>query len=470
MNRTAILYIAERCNQQCVFCLEQDGSWNEFVDPTTQQVFDVLDRLRAQGGDHITFMGGETFFRKDLPRIVHRAKEIGFTRVGVTTNGTVLAKKGFIASLRKAGLDFVELSIHGHTPELANAISRSAITFERQARALAELEEERLHTIVNVVVCRENKDHLVDVARYVLDGHPALPVRFKLKFVSLQGWAASGAEAGREVPLGYDDVDFVAVGDFLASRGADFWFYNVPLCRLGAHAHRSHELSTLSVDERYFDMDHRSSDDYYDSGSQLEGRVWPARACGECTLRPVCPGLEEQHRLACGDGALASRTDDPEPLVRFALSDRGADPDSARLRLEALRRDPRPALFVRNRPDGALRFAHPDDAQPFDLLLEPARDDKPSFFRTARFALSYRARTPGEREPGPRSRALLDAAADALEAADTAGLSIDEAAERVRCAAPAPWTAEAKLSVSSEPRRKKWQLPVLEVAPAVSRA
>ena len=464
MNRTAILYIAERCNQQCVFCLEQDGSWNEFVDPTTQQVFDVLERLRGQGGQHITFMGGETFFRKDLPRIVSQAKELGFTRVGVTTNGTVLAKAGFIASLRKAGLDFVELSIHGHTEALANAISRSNITYERQARAMRELEQEGLHTIVNVVVCRENHQHLVDVARYVLDTYPALRVRFKLKFVSLQGWALSGADAGTERPLGYDEVDFVAAGDFLARRNADFWVYNVPLCRLGAHARRAHELSTISVDENYFDMDHRSSDDYYDSGNQLEGRVWPTASCGPCTLRPVCPGLEEQHRLACGAGALATRSDDPEPLVRFALADRGADPDEAPARLAALARAPRPPVFVRNRPDGAIRFVHPDEALPFDLLLEPMREGKNAFHVAGPFALSYRLRSDDERQPSRQMMTLLLAARAAVDAAASAGVTLEEASDRVRRAAPAPWVAQARLAVSAEPRRKKWQLPVLEVA------
>ena len=55
----------------------------------------------AAGARHITFMGGETFFRKDLGRILAHARDVGFTRVGVTTNGTVLSKKGFIGDLVK---------------------------------------------------------------------------------------------------------------------------------------------------------------------------------------------------------------------------------------------------------------------------------------------------------------------------------------------------------------------------------
>ena len=140
------------------------------------------------------------FFRKDLPQILRRAKDVGYTRVGVTTNGTVLSKAGFIRKLADSGLDFIEMSIHAHTPELANTITRNNVTFDRQASALAEISEVKLFTIVNVVICRENKDHLIDVSRYVLENHRDIPVRFKFKFVSLQGLAMEEEGSRRRLP------------------------------------------------------------------------------------------------------------------------------------------------------------------------------------------------------------------------------------------------------------------------------
>src|SRR5690606_28900268 len=108
-------------------------------------------------------------------------------------------------------------------------ISRSKVTYARQRQALDEIEAaQTLHTIVNVVVCRENAQQLLDVVRYVHEGWPRIPKRFKLKFVSLQGWALERAEGG-SVALGYDDVDFVSVGDYLEGEGIPFWYYNVPL-------------------------------------------------------------------------------------------------------------------------------------------------------------------------------------------------------------------------------------------------
>jgi hypothetical protein len=459
MPSTAILYIAERCNQSCVFCLEEDGGWSEFVDPSTEEVYATLERLFARGARQITFMGGETFFRKDLARIVARARALGFARVGVTTNGTVLAKKGFIEGLCDAGLEFIELSVHAHTPALAHAITGEAFTFERQAAAMAEIDATgRLPTIVNVVVCRENHAALADVVRHACDALRRVPLRFKLKFVSLQGLAADAA--ARAPALAYEEVDLVAVGDELARRGAPFWFYNVPLCRLGPHAARAHEVSTLALDETYFDFDHRGPAAYYGSGHQLEGRVWPERACGGCSLRPVCPGLEETYRRAHGDAALSPRDDDPTPLLAFALADRGADASLAPARLEALRGAPRPARFVRPRPDGALRFLHPALPEPFDLTVDPRRDGAPAFVTTPRFALAYRRFSDGDPSARPDVAALLARATEVLRDADARGLDLDAARAAIVAAAPTGFSLDAS-TPSAPTRPKRPRLPVL---------
>lgn len=448
MVQTAILYIAERCNQSCVFCLEEDGSWRPFVDPSTTEVMDQVTALFARGARHITFMGGETFFRKDLGRILEHARAAGFTRVGVTTNGTVLSKKGFIQELAARGLAFIELSIHGHTAELANAIGGTHFTFERQAAALAELDEiKTLPAIVNVVVCRENKDHLVDIARHVCEKYPNIPARFKLKFVSLLGLAAKSAEPA----LRYSEVDFIGVGDYLEKRGVPFWFYNVPMCRLGRHARRSHELGTMAGDERYFDFDHRGAAEYYDSGHQIEGRVWPEGPCSRCSLRPVCPGIEETLRRVAGDGELATQGADPLDCVRFALSDRGLDPAAAEERLLALRGEPRPSRFIRRRSEGALRFRHASEPEPLDLMIEEQTSPpRRAFAQTARFTLGYRAWSGEDAAARPRVAALLEMLVPALEKADAAGMSIADARAAVAADAMGGWSVEIEADTNTD--------------------
>lgn len=434
--RTAILYIAERCNQDCVFCLEVDRTWTKFVDPTTQEVFDEVVRLHGRGARHITFMGGETFFRKDLPRILTHAKSVGFNRIGVTTNGTVLSKKGFIKELVDSGLDFIEFSVHGHTPELTTSIVRTTVSYERQASALDEINElGGPFTIVNVVVCNQNKDHLVDIARYVCEKLPRVPKRFKFKFVQMEGLAADSAERGQS--LSFEDVNAVAVGDHLEAQGVQFWFHNFPLCRLGRHKAHSHETGVLATNETYFDYDHRAGMGYYDSEYQLEGHVWPAGPCGPCSLRAICPGLEASYHRLLGDAALVTQHEDPVAVLSKALGELGFDPNSAAERLAALRGEARPSIAIINRPEqNLLRFRHPDEPQHLELMLSERRPDERAYFETQRFALSYRP-WHGVEDQGRRPNvvALLEAASAAIEAADAAGLALEDtvrAASRVQ--------------------------------------
>ena len=453
------MYIAERCNQSCVFCLEEDGTWNEFVDPSTQQVYDTLQDLRRKGADHLTFMGGETFFRKDLSRILGEAKKVGFTRLGVTTNGTVLSKPGFVKDLVEAGLDFIEFSVHGHTPELANSIGGTSFTFERQAEALAEIDSlGDVHTIVNVVICRENKGELVSIARYLRERFPRIPVRFKFKFVSMTGLALERA-SGQAV-LRHDEVDFLSVGDYLTAESVPFWYYNVPLCYLGRHAAHSHELGTLAGDETYFDFDHRGKSEYYDSTEQLEGRVYPAESCADCRVAALCPGIEESYRLSAGADGLASRDDDPLELLAAALPDRAADASTAEARLRVLERRPRPSRFLRVRPEGALRFRSDAAPEPFDVQVEAKREGTPSFASTKSFAVSYRRWS--DLDPTSRDdvRALLDAVLAAVRDADEQSLDLDSARAAASAVTAGGFRAE-KAPEPGAPRKKRVALPML---------
>ena len=470
--RTAILYITDRCNQHCVFCLEEDRTWARFVEPSTQEVLSEIDRLYSRGANHITFMGGETFFRKDLSCILAHAKSVGFTRIGVTTNGTVLSKPGFLLRMVDSGLDFVEFSLHGHSEELANLIGGTRFTFQRQATALAEINEiGTVFTIVNVVICRENKDHVVDIVRYLITNFPRIPVRFKFKFVKLMGLAASHVSQGT---LRYSEVDAVPAGDLLEARGVPFWYENFPLCRLGRHAGHSLRLATMASDERYFDYDHAGSADYIDTGYQLEGYCWP-EPCEPCTLRPICSGVENTYLTHHGSGELSARSDDPLPILAYALRDAGQDPRAAPERLEALRKEPRPATCSITPPVNALevppvpvsvvevpvpvsvveaaavdentvrlRLEGVQRDLVVELALELAQPDRPAYLKVGAFSLSYVAEDDTVyKNPGVRQ--LLAAAAETLKQCDP-GATVQAAGAAIAKAAGAlGWKPEAEL-------------------------
>lgn len=464
--RTAIVYITNRCNQHCVFCLEADPTWPTFTEPSTEAVFRDLDRLRARGSEHITFMGGETMFRKDLPQILAHTKALGFTRVGITTNGTILGKPGFLQRMVDAGLEFIELSLHGHTEALANSIGGTDFTFQRQARALAEIDQiGTLPIIVNVVICRENKDHAVDIARYLLGGFPRIPVRFKYKFVAQMGRAASRAD---QEMLRYSEVDALAVGDYLDAHEVPFWYDNFPLCRLGRHAGHSRELSAMASDERYFDYDHQDNREYLDTGYQLLGRCWP-ECCVSCTLRPVCSGIENTYHRRQGAGELSPRSDDPLPLLASALGESGLDPATAPQRLEALRREPRPQFCPIDAAASAASASVDERGVRVrlergfvvELQVELSDPDRPAYARIGPFSLSYRSRDASVYER-PGVRELLVAAAEALREHESSGSLQAAGAAIAAAAATLGWTPAADAPAPTAPR----EIQSLRVLPA----
>ena len=449
MSRTAILYVTERCNQACVFCLEEDGLQLR-PDVAATQVAADLAGLRANGAEHLTFMGGETFLRKDLPSLLSEARRLGFTRLGVTTNGTALANPGFLERMIDAGLEFVEISVHADEAQLAAEISGKSFTWERQQRALAELEtvRDRIHVIVNLVICHENRDRVERILRTLLDAHPRLRPTVKLKLVSMIGAAASGPS------LRYDAVDLGPAFALLRERNVDYWTYNLPLCRVPGEARHSHEAQAFVLSWRYHDYDHRARDGYYDSGFQLEGNVWPA-PCDGCTLSAICPGLEETYRRHQGDAELHALSDDPRPIVAGILSDAHDDPARADAILAELSARPRPRAFVptlQPKPgEAALAFAHPSWPEPLCVELTPANPRAPGFAATDRLRLSYRksARDPGRDLAG---QALLDGLTAALTAASDAKESLAAAAARLAQVSPTGWSC-AQLKLGPAPPR-----------------
>ena len=144
------------------------------------------------------------------------------------------------------------------------------------------------------------------------------------------------------------------------------------------------------MDETYFDYDHRAADGYYDSGNQLEGRVWPERSCALARCDRCAPAWKRAIDAWPAKACSRLCSDDPIPMMQFALADRGPDPALAASRLAVVSRFPWPSRFIRpGNNNNALRFKHVDVAELLDLMIEERKEDRRSFFPTDRFALSY---------------------------------------------------------------------------------
>ncbi len=110
-------------------------------------------------------MGGEPMLRDELPGWIAQAKNLGAKLILVQTNGRRLAYKDFALKLRDAGLDALEISLHGSSAAMHDYHTRAPGSWLQTISGLKNVRESNIAVGVTVVVTRSNFRHLSDIAR-----------------------------------------------------------------------------------------------------------------------------------------------------------------------------------------------------------------------------------------------------------------------------------------------------------------
>lgn len=103
--------LVRRCNLNCLHCYSISADVDFPGELSTDEVFGVMDDLKAFRVPVLILSGGEPLLRPDLFDIAARARAMGFY-TGLSTNGTLVdaALAGRIAAL---GFDYVGVSLDG---------------------------------------------------------------------------------------------------------------------------------------------------------------------------------------------------------------------------------------------------------------------------------------------------------------------------------------------------------------------
>ena len=173
------------CNNRCLFCVQ--GRKREiYGNKSTEEVKRLLDEARKDT-DAVVFTGGEVTIRKDIVELVKYAKELGFTRIQIQTNGRMLAYKRLCEDLIAAGANEFSPALHGHIPELHDYLTNAPGAFKQTVKAIQNLRELGQYIMTNTVVVRPNFRHLPEIARLLV----ALKVdQFQMAMVHPLGTAA----------------------------------------------------------------------------------------------------------------------------------------------------------------------------------------------------------------------------------------------------------------------------------------
>ncbi|KWX78803.1 GTP 3',8-cyclase MoaA [Paenibacillus jilunlii] len=109
--------VTERCNLSCEYCRPDQAGAASSPEPLTfDEIASVVAVLADMGVTKVRLTGGEPLLRPRLEELVARLHAVnGIERIGLTTNGMLLASKARV--LREAGLTDVNISLDSLLPE-----------------------------------------------------------------------------------------------------------------------------------------------------------------------------------------------------------------------------------------------------------------------------------------------------------------------------------------------------------------
>jgi len=281
------------CNIRCRYCNVSAGESETQHLYTDGYIETLLGHAaefvlpEADGEPTVDFIGGEPTLHPNLPNLIVKAREFGFSNVTMCTNGLKLMKPGYLSSLIKAGLNGVRFSFHDHRPEMAGWLAdheRAGEQYPEVAKLLLSTPEVR--TYFYRLIVKPNVEVLPDYLKWLHSnnrtGHP-ITVQFGLPSPRGRMFANpdlfpplhEAREALREAFKVADALDM------------DVTVHHAPGC---VYPEDPSRVATNNIHARQFD----ARTDEYDV-LNFEGDTVYAPKCDTCLLKGRCTGVPNHY-------------------------------------------------------------------------------------------------------------------------------------------------------------------------------
>lgn len=338
--------LTHRCPLSCPYCsnpLELERAAGEL---TTEEWLWTIDEAADLGVLQIHFSGGEPTVRRDLERLIARARERDVYSNLITAG--VLLDRRRIDALAAAGLEHVQLSLQDSRSASADAIGGYRGGHEKKLAVAGMVRAAGLPLTINAVVHRQNLHRLEEL----IDLSVALGAeRLEVAHVQYYGWAYANraalmptrdqldratdtVEAARDRLKGILGIDYV-VPDYYARRpkacmgGWGRRFVNVTPVGKVLPCHAAESITDMTFEA----VRERPLAAIWEDGPAFErfrGTGWMAEPCRSCDRREVdFGGCRCQAFALTGDAAATDPACSLSPrhghMVALAKSESGAD-------------------------------------------------------------------------------------------------------------------------------------------------
>ncbi len=282
--------IDQDCNVQCDYCTITPAMRREHL--STEAVTEALVRGRAEGLRAVSFGGGEPTIRRDLLKLVRRARRLGYERVKIQSNGLMYAYADFTRRLLDAGADLFHVSVMGRDRAMYRSIMGEARTFDMVAQGVGHLVEAGADVVADVIMKADTYARLPDTIGTFAD----LGVeRFVLWLVSLTDRNAAHPES--LVPVRTMRPFIYRAFELGRRRGISVLSRHIPPCQLPDYPEHLRDV----VAERVLIVTPGST--FWLRESAISANAFPDR-CDGCALRARCWGVRRDYLERYGDEEL----------------------------------------------------------------------------------------------------------------------------------------------------------------------
>jgi radical SAM protein with 4Fe4S-binding SPASM domain len=158
------LALTYRCQNNCIHCYA--GGPHETPELNTDQWKKVIDKLHSIGIFIFSFTGGEPTLRKDLPELLHYAQEKGIV-TGLITNGRRLKDKEYVQKLVDAGLDFVQITIESHDPDIHDLVTSAKGSWHETVEGIRNMVPTPIYITTNTTLNKHNADGFLKTMEFL---------------------------------------------------------------------------------------------------------------------------------------------------------------------------------------------------------------------------------------------------------------------------------------------------------------
>lgn len=298
----AHVHVGPFCNLRCTYCNVHGGDDQRLYEPDYVEAIleaaarQVLHASDGRGTPTIDFIGGEPTVHPELPRFIRRARALGFRKVYVCTNGTLLGRPGYLDGLVAAGLTGVRFSLHDHRAEVAASLADVEGLGQRYveiARLLLGRTDLQVH--LYRILLAETLDALPDYVRWVIaENRTGRPVDLTFGMPSMRGRLFENRHL--YPPLEGLRERLAEAISIARASGAEPLVHHAPACLAPTEPRR---VACLHVETTQIDAPTGTS-----TVMSFEGDARFGRACERCDARARgCQGLPSAYWDADAESA-----------------------------------------------------------------------------------------------------------------------------------------------------------------------